>query len=444
MDSNGLRINLVFPSYNKNLANAVARFGVVTGRQSSLDEALNWARNGSGEDPDIILINLGQYFRDVPVKTALINTICGCLQGIKDYRKKSRIVLLLPERQAGSQQLIEKLLGMRIYDFWFVDKFDETDIKNFVYHARTAAEAEAYLLDVERQNKILSPVRNLVMKPQLQQLYKPYYLKSNVVAFCSDDDAQVNYASAVLTALSLAEKGCRVALVESVSTVPQLACSLSIVHPFLNIRHALSMYMLGNNEFIRSCFFNTGQYLKDPHTPDPDIDLRYIPGGLYFLPDAAKDMCAPPTQMESKWRDFVLDLVRILLFENDFHYVIFIAGGTNFFNQVIFDEITGDKFITVNMLPGSIVRGLKLRKEKGAKIHLIGTGKYKLLGDEIKALQEEPLLYPPECFENDFLNFIYLKDYRKITSQSQKYINELLAAIGLKAEAAVAAGGKGC
>jgi hypothetical protein len=430
------RAYIVFWEQDKKLIKEINKYCLITGWDFTLEAAATWAKDGGGEDPELFLINGAVYFSGTGKKKGTKSRdFLRLLLTIKRYRPRSRIVLLLPEDRVTDKELVLNLLKMRVYDFWFLAGFDEKDVQEFIVSKRTLDEVEQYLEKVTKELHHLfghlSGGNNLFSKEH-EKIFKPYHIKSNVMAFWSEDNTLVNYGLAVLTALNLAGQGFKVALVEPVSHAPCLAGCLSVNHPYYNTGHALSMYIQGNNDFIKSCLYNNEKYLDDPYSGKERDHVKYFPPGLFLLPDMKRDDNAAQLEMEEHWRDFATELFRLVIFERGFHFLIFVGTGKDLFNDVILDEVAYTKFITVDMLPPSILKGIAEREKEPDRIHLVGTRNVSYINKEFISLNEAPFLYPPEGLEKDFLNYVYTQDYRKITRDTQIFINNLLERIGIK------------
>ncbi len=434
-----LRVHLVFGERDSKLIKEINKYGIITGWDYTLEAAGIWAEKGGGEDPDTFLINSTVYFTNLnKQKSPKIKDFLRMIFTIKKFRHKSRIIVLLPEKKIADRELIVNLLKMQIYNFWFLDNFDEDDVRAFMLTQRTLEEIEQYLEKKERELPYLKEGKgnNSFWEREGEKIFKPYHVKSNVLTFWSENNTFSNCGMALLTALNLAENGFKVALVETVAQVPTLASCLALEHPYYNTSHALSMYIQGNNDFIKKCFYNAEKYLKDPYTVNVNGEssdyLRYLPEGLYFLPDGKREDNAAEDDLMEHWQAFVTELSRIMIFEKGFHFLIFICAGRNFFNQVVLEELTYTKFLTVDLLPASVLYGLREREKGQGSTQIIGTKQVKYLNKEIKGLNEEPFLYPPVSFEEDFLHYVYSQDYRQITGETQAFINKLMEICGVK------------
>ncbi|MGI6607133.1 MAG: hypothetical protein ACOX2X_08880 [Peptococcia bacterium] len=426
---------------NSGLIKVISQYCMITGWSSSLDEAAVWAEKGGGEDPDLILINSAVYFL-APDKLRKPRTkdFLRLILTMKKCRLKSRIILLLSENMLLNRELIINLLKMQIYNLWFLDSFDEDDVRDFLRTDRTIEDVEKYL---ELKDKELAYYRSLrgdganstVLPKDGEKLFKPYHVQSNIITFWSENDTCLNYGMAILTALNLARHGFKVLLGETISAVPCLAGCLAIEHPYFNMSHALAMFMQGNHDFMKNCFYNGEKYLNDPYALSREESkdfLEFLPSGLYFLPDGKREDSPCETVPQEQWAAFLTQLSRIIMFEKGFHFLIFVGSGRNRFNQQVLEEFTYTKFITVDLLPASILYGIKEREKGEGRTKIIGTKAVTKINKEIKGMGEEPFLYPPASFVDDFLQFVYTRNYRKITTETEAFVDMLMEAVGVK------------
>lgn len=441
--SNVMKIHLVFPESSTALTEELSKYCLITGWDNSLEYACNWAREGGGEDPDAFLLN-GTLFLTAKSSTdnkAIPSKSLEHLGDIGNYRKKSRIIVLLPQALRKDLDLITRLFRLNIYDFWFLDEFDENDLRAILSTSRTREDAEEYLKSLKGENEVLikddmstNPWRRRIFSPPagIEQIYIPYYIKSNIIAFWSADDAFLSQGLALLLSVNLAEKGFKVALIEPISQMPSLAGILSMRHPYCNTSHALSMFSQRNNNFIKNCLFNSVKYIEEPNSPEKDSVLLDFPAELYFLPDVKREDNIPWTEMNQHWKEFVTELCRTLIFEQGFHFIIFTCSEQNGFNDTIINELAYTRFIIVNMLPSSIIFAINERKKSPANLHIIGTRQVNFIEGEIKELEEEAFLYPPKTFEEDFLRYVYSKRKGGFTEDTQGFINILTEKTGVR------------
>lgn len=252
-------------------------------------------------------------------------------------------------------------------------------------------------------------------------------IRSNIIAFWSLDSSLINHGLALFTALKLAEKNFKVALIEPVTDLPKLAVSLDMIHPFYNTSHAVTMFAEHNTKFIKDCLINSEKYLDDPRTPEQakTAEIGCYPKTLYILPDVKKmDNIKNPGE---HWRNFILELSRIIVFEKKFDFLIFDCSQNNDLNKTIINDVAYLKFLVTGLHPAGVSYALNQRDKSPDNYHLVASKYvdflYKELGDS--------LLYVPETFENDIIKFIYLKD-SSLTEESQAFVNQLIERIGVQ------------
>jgi hypothetical protein len=192
------------------------------------------------------------------------------------------------------------------------------------------------------------------------------------------------------------------------------------------------MYAQQNNDFIRNCLYNKEIYLNDKNSPIKDGYIEDYPSGLYFLPDGIKNDNLSRHEIESFWADFINELTKITIFENNFNFLIFICQGHNYFNDFIMREIAYQKFITINMLPGSIVNCIDEHKKGKGKVHLVGEKNIPYISNQLADLLEASFLYFPDCFSEDLLEFVYLKKKNRISQETKKFIKQIMERVGIK------------
>lgn len=426
-----LKAHLVFSDIDKKLLGELSKYCQITGINSTLDDAVAFSSNIIGVNPDLIIINGADYFEKNRTYLAIEEFIIK-ISIIKTNQTNIRIILLLPEKLFDDLKLIKKLIELELYDFWFFDSFDEEDIIKFMFNKRALIDIEEYL-HYKGKAKDNKKDRNFKVWNNIQRIYQPYYVKSKIIAFYSEDDSLLNYGLAVLTAFELAGYGFKVALVETVNTVPRLASILSLVHPYFNTRHAVTMYIQKNNDFIKDCLFNKDIYLGDQNSPHKNSIIENYPPDLYLLPDGINKESINLTEIERNWQEFIIDFTRLTIFEKGFNFLIFICQGNNDINNFVLNNIANLQYITINMLPGSIAYGINERKKDKGKVHLVGSKNIKYISGQLNEIEEAPFLYAPDSFANDFLEFVYLKKKKNITSEdSKKFINQIVATIGVK------------
>jgi len=425
-----LKAHLVFSEIEKTLLEIISKYCQVTSIHTTIDKAILWSKNVGGDNPDLIMVNCVEYFKYDQDKAEKIDFLKQ-IYDIKSNQPKTRIVLLLPEKVFYDIQLIKEILEADIYNFWFLDNFNEEDIIKFIFSKRSLNEVEEYLRSKEK-DKNNRGLRDFSMLKKLHKEYEPYFVKPNIVAFFSEDDSILNYALATLTALEIAERGFKVSLVETICSIPRLASILSVDHPYFNTRHAVTMYAQQNNEFIKNCLFNKEIYLNDENSTCRNSYIENYPLGLYLLPDGIRKDNFNLLDLERYWRDFIMELARITIFEKDFSFLIFICQGNNSINNLLMNNVANIKFLTVSMLPGSIAYGINERKNGKGKVHIIGNKNIGYISNQLKEMEEAPFLYPPDNFTDEFLEFIYLKKKNNTCHETKDCINRIVELMGIK------------
>lgn len=427
-----LKVHLVFESMSQELVAEISRYCVITCVHNCIEEMCNWIKDNKGASPDLFLINCARYFTENKKFGLGQNKLLffNRLHEIKKHEPKSRLVLLIPEFMANDLKLLSTFIKLRIFDLWFVDSFDKSDILGFLSVIRTQEDLEKYIREKEA---VLSQNKNsLFVKNKLEKIYRPYYVKSNVIAFWTLDEPLLNHAAAVLTAFKLATNGFKVALIEGISPIPRLAHSLHIEHPYFNMRHALSMFSLKNTDFIRNCLFNTEKYQEDTRFIEREELITQYPREMFFLPDRCPGDNSIPADISKSWREFITSLTRITIFEQNFNFLIFICEGLSEYNDLIINELAYTKFLSINLHPGSIVFARKESIKENGNLQIIGYQDMERNTCKFEANIDKPVLYPPSVIKKDFLKFIYNQNFREISDHTQVFIDSLTEQLGVK------------
>ena len=120
------------------------------------------------------------------------------------------------------------------------------------------------------------------------------------------------------------------------------------------------------------------------------------------------------------------------MFERDFHFLIYLCNGWSEINKLIINKMAYLQFITVNLLPGSVVNAVdELFLEQG-DLYLVASGYTDFLAKELKGLGSKQPLYCPDSFRADLLKYLYFKNYSAIGSQTQEFINRILEITGVR------------
>lgn len=425
------KVHIVMGAEHQLVVEEISKQCHVTCWNRDLEEAVNWANTGGGKDPNILLINSSDYMEN-SINYKKRKQFLHSLNQIKQKRYHTRIVVLIPLELLGNLELITGLIKLKIYDLWFLDSFDECDINQFLTKVRNKESLEAYLRELEQEFLSMGKRCPISTGSLAEKLFKPYYIKSNVVAFYSAEDTQTNTGLAILTALNLAEMGFKVALVETVSYLPHLASAMTIRHPYFNTSHALSMFSLGNNDFLKNCLYNRSKYLADTFSLDKSEHIQYYPDNLYFLPEGKREDNMPITDALTRWREFVYDLTKLTMFEQNCQFLIYLCNGNSPFNDVVMNELAYLRFITINLLPSSIIYAINEEKKGQESTHLIVNGYTQYVADELKKLGNKAPLFCPEETQIDILNYLYFKNYGEMGANTQDFINSLVDKLGVK------------
>jgi len=425
------RVHLIMSEDDQPIVEEISRQCQVTCWNRSLDEAVKWAGSGAGAEPDILLVNSSQYITGES-KLRLRKYFISQVKAIKQKRCQTRIVLLIPLSFLGDLDLVTSLMKLQIYDLWFLDSFDKWDINQFITQARTPESLELYIKELE--TLLINTGKITLSQGSLpsEKIFKPYYIKSNVLAFYSSEDILTNTGLAVLTALNLAQLGFKVGLVETISPLPQLAAAMTVRHPYFNTSHALAMYSLGNREFLKKSLFNSTEYLEDTNALDNFPHLQYYPETLFFLPDGRRQDNLTAAEVQSTWPDFAAELTKIAMFEQNYHFLIYLCNGHSPLNDLILKELANLRFMTISLLPGSIVSAREQEIRKTEKTRLIVSGYLKYVVEELEEAGGLEPLYCSAEVQRDFLNYLYFKNYSEIGAVTQDFINNLLSQAGVR------------
>lgn len=426
-----IKAHLVFESISQELISEISRYCVITHVHNSIEEACRWTADNRGTFPDLFLINCSRCFSGDKKISAVKNRLAlfNRLHEIIRNSPNSRLVLLIPEFMANDLSLLSTLLKLRIYNPWFVDSFDGVDIHKFLSVNRTQAELEKYIREKEAIQSLNKS--SIFQRNKLDKIYRPYYVKSNVIAFWSPDEGLLNHAVAVLTAFKLARSGFKVALIEGISSIPRLAHSLQLEHPYFNTRHAFLMYSSNNTDFATKCIFNAEKYLDDTYSLQREEYVSRYPGELYFLPDRSLGGEAENENTDRNWEGFITSLIRTTIYEQNFNFVIFILNGITDKNDFILNELTNIKFLSVTLDPGGIIFAQQEDIKKGGNLHIIAYRHLENNSINFAEFFEKPLIFAPTIFKQDFLMFVYNKDFRKISSETHEFIKILAGHSGV-------------
>lgn len=423
------KTHIVFSCQERAIIEEINKYCCITGRSNSIEEASYWAVNAGGEDPDIFLINCAPYLQNCGLRGKVYSKrqFIKNLTKIKQGRISTRIILLIPKQDNIDFKFIDELLRLRIYDFWFLNDFNEDDLRDIIFTTRDTAAVEKYISLM--CNNGINIKRKIPMELNTNKVFVPYFVKSSVLVFWSNFNQVINYGMALLNAVHLAEHGFKVALIEAVTPIPQLSGIASMTHPYFNTSHALSMFSQRNNSFYKECLFNWKKYKFDLNT-EKEMVSRSYPDSLFFLPDGKRQDNIPLQEMKNNWQGFLLELVRELIFKQEFQFVIFVAQGINYFNEIIFQEIAYKKIITLDMLPGSIAYVMDMMRDRESNI-LIAVDGVKSIRKQADNYLEKNIVYIPSIFEKEIIDFTYMKKKKIINDDNHFILHEIMKNVGI-------------
>jgi hypothetical protein len=449
---NPKRIHVVFSKHIETLEHLLNQYGAVTGWTSSMEDACLWARDGGRPDPDIILINGVDFYREFkPKKGADPDVVfLDLIRQIQSYRSESRIILLLPESKDHKSRLIYDLVCEGIYDYWFLDTLDQQTLELMINEPRDAETLDRYLEQLGFVNESPAPAaeaaplleasawddpvfhkENVIEYPKpakptaaFQDKIRPE-IKSAVVAFWSEDDCLLSYGSGILLAFYLAEKGFKVALLEGISKSPRLASALGIRHPFFNTGHALSLFARGQDKPFQSCLFNTEIYKKDPNAFDNHAFLQKYPAPLYFLPDERRRDNVDMEVMRLQWDRFLMEMTKWCLFDQEFHFLIYVCHGQSLFNKILL-EMAHVKMIGIQPWPSSVASGMEIQRQWPGQCVILWGDSSGAFQKEAKVFPRESLMVKPDSFERDAMSLFYFKKTLGFfDAETKNYLDQL-------------------
>jgi len=192
------------------------------------------------------------------------------------------------------------------------------------------------------------------------------------------------------------------------------------------------MYAQQNNHFIKNCLFNKEIYLADKNSPAGYSYVEEYPTNFYMLPDGMKDDNPALAKIEEYWPRFVEDLVKTVIFEKDFSFLIFICQGHSKFNEVLLSEYANIRYLTVNMLPGSIIYCMEEIKRAKGKVTIISNTRASYINKQLQRLGIPPVFYPPAKLAEEFMEFVYIKKMRRLSQETMSFINKIIEVLGIK------------
>ncbi|MDR1205718.1 MAG: hypothetical protein LBL26_09610 [Peptococcaceae bacterium] len=445
-------IHVVFSKHIDVLENLLNRYGAVSGWTSSMEDACLWAREGGQPDPEIILINGTDFYREFkPKKGVDADGVFLDLVGqVQSHRGGSRIILLLPEAKRRESRLAYGLICEGIYDYWFLDSLDSETVETILTETRDIEALDRYLEQLEPADIYMPPdisgapdaddppdflyeaapgiQSGMIMeKPAgllAEEMSRPE-IKSAVVAFWSEDDSMLSYGSGILLALFLAQKGFKVALLEGISATPRLAGALGLRHPFFNTGHALSMFARGQDKPFQACIFNADIYKKDSNAFDDHAFLAKYPQSLYFLPDERRQDNVDMETMRVNWDRFLMEMTKWCLFDRGFHFLIYLCHGESVFNKVLL-EMAHVKMIGIQPWPTSVAMGLEMQRQWPGQCMILWGTQSDAFQKEAKIFPHESLVVKPDRFEQDAMSLFYFKKtVHAFDTETQIYLEQL-------------------
>lgn len=142
-------VHLVFPHGSEAVRAAVAEMAAVTGWDTSLDLAAQWALSRQPPAPDVIIVNGGvdvslvdtKTGKRLPWNTAFVQR----LRDIRLSRPSARLVVLLPPEKEREREFVAALVALGIYDLYFQKEFGKDDLKRWLTAPKTLADVQHFL-----------------------------------------------------------------------------------------------------------------------------------------------------------------------------------------------------------------------------------------------------------------------------------------------------------
>jgi hypothetical protein len=441
-------IHVVFSKHIEALEDLLNRFGSVSGWTSGMEDACLWAKEGGGPDPEIILINGTDFYREFKPKKGVDpdGVFLDLIKQVQDHRVGSRIILLLPEAKKRESRLAYGLISAGIYDYWFLDSLDSETAEMILTAPRDIEALDHYLEDLGPAEAYVPPdmfetpdaaepddflfdagaemVRERPAERPIGEMSRPE-IKSAVVAFWSEDDSMLSYGSGILLAIFLAQKGFKVALMEGISRTPRLAGALGLRHPFFNTGHALSMFARGQDKPFQTCIFNADTYKKDSNAFDDHAFLSKYPQSLYFLPDERRQDNVDAETMQANWDRFLMETTKWCLFDRGFHFLIYLCHGESVFNRILL-EMAHVKMIGIQPWPTSVAMGLEMQRRWPGQCMILWGTQSDAFHKEARIFPRESLVIQPERFEQDAMSLFYFKKMPDaFDAGTQMYLEQL-------------------
>jgi hypothetical protein len=458
-------IHVVFSKHIGALESLLNQYGTVSGWTSSMEDACLWAAEGGQPDPEIILINGTDFYREFKPKKGVDadDVFLDLVKQVQSHRGESRIILLLPEAKGQKSKIAYDLICEGIYDYWFLDSLDSKTVETILSETRDMESLDRYLEQLEAADERVFPDMSgprpdadeisdadempdagetpdymygaapdiradiIMEKPArqpAQETNRPE-IKSAVVAFWSEDDSVLSYGSGIALAFFLAQKGFKVALLEGISKTPRLAGALGLRHPFFNTGHALSMFARGQDKPFQACIFNADTYKKDPNAFDDHVFLAKYPRSLFFLPDERRQDNVDMETMRLNWDRFLMEMTKWCLFDREFHFLIYLCHGESVFNKILM-EMAHVKMIGIQPWPTSVAAGLEMQRQWPGQCMILWGTRSAVFQKEAKIFPHESLVIKPDSFEQDVMSLFYFKKtVHSFDMETQMYLEQL-------------------
>lgn len=446
-------VHLVIKGTSVGLIEKIKEQCIYTGRDETLDSLLLAVREGRGGDPEIYLINAGTFFSilNQDLVKARTEVLIANLRELRLLKPKSRLVVLFPEDKKTDIDLIDGLLKLGIYDFYFLDQVTDEDITTWLYTEKNINDVSAYLDLKNRKDQVVRTTRSsqtnqideVWIDPlseedsarqkakivKTETVYTPYIVNKQIIAFWGTDEPFLSHGLAVLTAKQLASQGFKVALIEPIKNIPNLAETTGFKHKYLNITNALNRYREGDSEFLKKCLINKTQYQDDPNAPEDQFgNVENWPDNLYVLPSI--NSLEAKEGLSGIWRSFINDLLKDIVFQKGLDFVIIDVTGEDEIAYNTLEHATKVFYIS-NLHPANLCYAIEQQKQKDNDFHIIASRYVEFIAGELAGELQEPILYPPDNIYNELLRMIYLHDHR-FSEESLLFIEKITAKLGVK------------
>lgn len=222
--------------------------------------------------------------------------------------------------------------------------------------------------------------------------------------FYGEDDSMLVYASALLTAFQLSERGAPVLVVELPGSGSRLGSALGLRHPGRNLRCLLERLSRGGQVELDRCCFTGPDYARDEASFDLASPAASYPECLWFLPDD----CTPAEASGACWERFCAELLTWALLEKGFPYIFYVGFGPTAL------QIAGAKppgrFVcfAAQPWPASFQRYFQLRKLwSGGSVFLYGEEGKEAVARELK--EKKTSLIVPRAAIDEFVRLSFFE-----------------------------------